>query len=464
MRIRVYIPCTRTRAAYTVGNTGSNSSSRRSPIIHPNRWRRIIKPRHLLSVSIIRPSLTTKLEKNEGLEKNAARRALLRDAPTFLQASWSSSRGPKRRERSFVATLFTTTVSSRRIEIVTRTWIATRVIARAMPSSYLSGMHLSLFLSLFISLSLSLSIYLGRRYISLYEVMTVMTLTTVWHLALGTRAFEWQRPQQLLPFTTAVRALLLPSPSSLPMILLLFYLFSSSLSFSHSISFSFLRADSIASSLYASSLSVLSLSLIISRSVFLSPSLFFFLFPFFLSLSTILLVSPSRFPCLVLARTSLLSFFPLLASGPSLPLVGPLSILRAIDRIPERNDEAKIYVYAFACAPFAVATLPSCCCSCEAARSIAVLLKSHNFTIFLICFALLFHNARLPVDRWQCSCSFGANERASVSARPLIYKQIMQSMCYNTRGSNRNTALHNTNLVLSGDRAPLELQNVTRAR
>lgn len=58
-----------------------------------------------------------------------------------------------------------------------------------------------------------------------------------------------------------------------------------------------------------------------------------------------------------------------------------------------------IYVYAFACAPFAVATPPSCCCSCEAARSIVVLLKSHNFTIFLIYFALLSHNARLPVDR-----------------------------------------------------------------
>lgn len=46
--------------------------------------------------------------------------------------------------------------------------------------------------------------------VSRHEVMTVMILTIVWHLALGTRAFEWQRPQQLLPFTTAVHASLLP--------------------------------------------------------------------------------------------------------------------------------------------------------------------------------------------------------------------------------------------------------------
>lgn len=52
----------------------------------------------------------------------------------------------------------------------------------------------------------------------------------------------------------------------------------------------------------------------------------------------------SLFPCLSVRRRRLSSCF----SGRAL-LARPLSILRAIDRIPECNDEAEIYVYAFAC-------------------------------------------------------------------------------------------------------------------
>lgn len=182
---------------------------------------------------------------------------------------------------------------------------------------------------------LSVSLFWTPVYsISGYEVMTVMTLTTVWHLALGTRAFEWQRPQQLLPFTTAVRALLLPSPSP------------------HQWFFSSI-----------SSLLPLSTALLVSLRLF---SLRPFPLPHNLSLRLLslalpfLLVSLNHSPRISFSSCScsyVSSLFlpPLLASGPSLPL-GSLSILRAIDRIPERNDEAKMYVYAFACAPFTVAT------------------------------------------------------------------------------------------------------------
>lgn len=61
------------RAAYTSGNTGSNSSSRAGlPLSVLTGDGRIIKPRHLLSVSLYASVSNNELGKNEGLEKNAS--------------------------------------------------------------------------------------------------------------------------------------------------------------------------------------------------------------------------------------------------------------------------------------------------------------------------------------------------------------------------------------------------------
>lgn len=85
--------------------------------------------------------------------------------------------------------------------------------------------------------------------------------------------------------------------------------------------------------------------------------------PSYLLLVSSVLLARARFFFLLLA----------LVPGLCLPLACPLSILRAIDRIPERNDEAEIYVYAFACATFAVVAVAA------AAAAAAAVAKQRAF-------------------------------------------------------------------------------------
>lgn len=108
-----------------------------------------------------------------------------------------------------------------------------------------------------------------------------------------------------------------------------------------------------------------------------------------------------------------------LVPGPSLPPVRPLSILRAIDRIPERNDETEIYVYAFACAPFTAAAAAAAAAATAVAKQRRTLdsaaprevLKSHNCDIYIR--ATLTTRDRPPTGDTARILSGRANERTN---------------------------------------------------
>lgn len=93
--------------------------------------------------------------------------------------------------------------------------------------------------------------------------------------------------------------------------------------------------------------------------------------------------------------------------------------------------------------------LPSCRCSCEATCSIGLdrlLLKSHNCDIYNISRATF--SQRAIARRQVTTLAF---LRSRTYAHGCLFTSgLCNRRSYNARGSNRNTALHYANLVLSG--------------
>lgn len=141
-----------------VGNTGSNSSLCRSLIIRPNRRRRIIKPRRLLSVSLYASVSNNELGKNEGLEKNTnevCSTSLLSSHPPHS----SRTRCPLLHHRRYTFHGHCSLESRIDYESDDRgAWQSMRERGRCISSAHTRP---------------------TTACISRYEVMTVMTLTTV---------------------------------------------------------------------------------------------------------------------------------------------------------------------------------------------------------------------------------------------------------------------------------------------